>query len=557
MSGADHQVKLELGVQQRMRDGTRLSSDVFRPDVQGRFPVILTRTPYRTVEGYQASQNAEALFFAKHGYAYVIQDCRGKNDSEGTFRPFQDDDGRDGFDTLAWCAKQKWSNGSLGTIGASYAAWNQWTAAVLRPPGLRAMVCTVSLPDPVLNVPYQNGALVLWMAEWMALIEGKRNTVMSLYDRRLLSHLPLATMDEGFGRRSRIWKEWVEHPSADDYWTKAFYEDKLRRVGVPVLHISGWYDDDIVGTHKNFVGMTSSRPARVRRNQRLIIGPWQHHVNVSRALGEVDFGETALVDLLGAKLRWFDRWLKGVRNGVERGPPVETFAMGRNAWVTRREWPPGGMTPTRYYLRSRGGANTSLGNGILERRAPSSRSPPDTFSYDPANPVPNIDDGGAEGPFDQRPIERRDDVLVYSTPPLARDLEVTGPVAVTLFASTSARDTDFWAQLVDVHPNGYSMHLTEGIVRGRYRRKLDRPALLKPGEVYEFSIDLWVTSNVFLRDHRIRLHVSSSSFPKYDRNPNTGNAFGQDSELAVAEQKVFHDARHPSCLTLPVVPRGG
>ncbi len=254
MPGPEYPVRLELGTRQRMRDGKRLSSDVFRPDANGRFPVILTRTPYRTVDGYQKMQNDEALFFAKHGYAYVIQDCRGKNDSEGTYRPFQDDDARDGFDTLAWCARQEWSTGSLGTTGASYSAWNQWTTATLNPPGLKAMVCTVSLPDPVLNVPYQNGALVLWMAQWMAMIEGKRNTTTSLYDtERLFWHLPLKTMDEEFGRRSRTWQEWVAHPAADEYWRRAFYEDKLDRVDVPVLHISGWYDDDIVGTHANYL----------------------------------------------------------------------------------------------------------------------------------------------------------------------------------------------------------------------------------------------------------------------------------------------------------------
>jgi uncharacterized protein len=295
--------------------------------------------------------------------------------------------------------------------------------------------------------------------------------------------------------------------------------------------------------------MTLHRPSKVRKAQKLIIGPWPHHVNTTRTLGGIDFGESALLDLQETKLRWFDRWLRGARNGVERGPQVETFAMGRNAWVKRRSWPPAEMNPTCYYLGGRGRANTSLGDGVLSRRRP-----PDRFSYDPSNPVPNIDERGAEAPFDQRPIERRDDLLVYSTPPLTRDVEVSGPVSVRLFASTSARDTDFWAQLVDVFPNGYSMHLTEGIIRGRYRKRLDRPTLLKPGTVYDFDIDLWVTSNVFLKEHAIRLHVSSSSFPKYDRNPNTGNDFGRDSELRVAEQTVFHDSARPSCVMLPLVP---
>jgi uncharacterized protein len=560
MSSPEYPVRLELGVRQKMRDGKRLSSDVFRPDSKGKFPVILMRTPYRTVDGYQKTQNDEALFFARHGYSYVIQDCRGKNDSEGIYRPFQDDDARDGFDTLAWCAAQEWSNGSLGTIGASYSAWNQWTAATLQPPGLKAMICTVSLPDPVLNVPYQNGALVLWMAQWMALIEGKRNTTTSLYDsEKLFRHLPLKTMDEEFGRRSRIWQEWVQHPSADEYWRRAFYEDKLSRVNLPVLHISGWYDDDVIGTHLNYLWMTSSRRSRsTRKSQKLIIGPWPHHVNSTRKIGEIDFGESALIDLRTVKLRWFDRWLKGVANGIEREPKVDLFTLGSNKWKSQDHWPPKEMVQTPYYLHSKGKANGSFGDGLLASRKPLKISRSDAYRYDPADPVPNIDDmgQGAEGPFDQRPVERRDEVLVYSTPPLAREIEVSGPVTVSLFASTSARDTDFWAQLVDVNPNGYSMHLTEGIIRGRYNRSLAREELLKPGRVYEFKIDLWVVSNLFMKGHRIRLDVSSSSFPKYDRNPNTGHPFGQDSDLLVAEQTVFHDLERPSRVVLPIVPKG-
>ncbi len=551
-------VKAELGVKQRMRDGVRLSADVFRPDTQGRFPVILTRTPYRTVEGFQDLQNDEARFFAQHGYAYIIQDCRGKNDSEGVYRPFLDDDRVDGYDTLVWAGKQSWSNGNLGTIGESYAAWNQWQAATLRPPGLKAMVCTVALPDPVLNVPYQNGALVLWMSEWMALIEGKRNTKTAAVNdaRKNFWHLPLRTIDEKFGRKnSRIWQEWVSHPSADSYWSSAFYEDKLDRVKLPVLHITGWYDDDIIGTHLNFLGMTdASRDEETRKSQKLIIGPWQHRVNIKRKLGEVDFGESALTDLRGTKLRWFDHWLKGINNGIDREPPVDIFTLGRNTWSKHSRWPFPNARPTPFYLHSRGAANTYYGDGLLSTSKPASE-PGDAYAYDPGDPAPNIDDDGnaAEGPFDQRPVERRDDVLVYSTPVLEREIEVSGRVTVSLFASTSRTDTDFWAQLTDVYPSGFSMHLTEGIVRGRYRRSLERAEPLTPGEVNEFSIDLWIVSNAFQKGHRIRLDVSSSSFPKYDRNPNTGNEFGRDSKLLVAGQKVLHDRNHPSSVSLPVV----
>lgn len=560
MPTEEHEVRLELGVKQKMRDGTRLAADVFRPASEGRFPVILTRTPYRTVEGFQDSQNDEALFFARHGYVYIIQDCRGKNDSEGVYRPFQEDDARDGYDTIAWAARQEWSNRTVGTIGASYAAWNQWCAATLRPPALKAMVCTVSLPDPVLNVPYQNGAMVLWMAEWMAMIDGRRNTKTSLYDsRRLFWHLPLRSTDQAFGRpNSRIWQEWVAHPSADRYWSRAFYEDKLDRVDLPVLHISGWYDDDIIGTHLNFLGMTGpKRSPETRKRQRLIIGPWQHRVNAARKLGDIDFGETAILDLRGAKLKWFDHWLKGVENGVEDDQPVEIFTTGRNRWSKHESWPYPEARQTRYYLHSAGRANTLHGDGRLGAERPG-RERRDTYEYDPSDPAPNIDDGSAaEGPFDQRPVERRDDVLVYSTAPLDEEREASGRVAVELFASTTAKDTDFWAQLTDVFPNGYSMHLTEGIIRGRYRKSLSRAELLEPRKVNKFTIDLWIVSHAFLPGHSIRLDVSSSSFPKYDRNPNTGHDFGQDSELRVARQQVLHDSLHPSAVSLPVVALGG
>ncbi|MDA4134803.1 MAG: CocE/NonD family hydrolase, partial [Thaumarchaeota archaeon] len=304
---------------------------------------------------------------------------------------------------------------------------------------------------------------------------------------------------------------------------------------------------------------TSPRRSRsTRRSQKLIIGPWPHHVNSTRKIGDVDFGESALIDLLTVKLRWFDHWLKGIKNGIEKEPRVDLFTMGSNSWRSQDQWPPKGMIQTPYYLHSKGKANGSFGDGLLAARKPAKTSSSDTYCYDPADPVPNIDDmgQGAEGPFDQRPIERRDDVLVYSTPPLAREVEVSGPVTVGLFASTSARDTDFWAQLVDVYPSGYSMHLTEGIVRGRYNRSLAREELLRPGRVYEFKIDLWVINNSFMKGHRIRLDVSSSSFPKYDRNPNTGHAFGQDSVLLVAEQTVYHDLGRPSRIVLPIVPRG-
>ncbi len=553
-------VRLEFGIKQEMRDGVRLSSDIYRPDAKGKFPVILTRSPYMTVEGFQKRFSEEAKFFAKHGYVFVIQDCRGKNDSEGTFHPFFDDP-TDGFDTLNWCVKQEWSNGELGTIGASYQAWNQWATATLNPPNLRAMISIVALPDPVLNVPFQNGALVLWMSEWMAMIEGKKNTDLSIFDSlKLYNHLPLKTMDELFGRKqSPIWQNWMRHPSADDYWKRSFYQDKFTEIDVPVLHVSGWYDDDVIGTHINYTGMRKlAKSERARNNQKLIIGPWPHHVNLTRQLGGIDFGQSALIDLRTIELEWFDYWLKRIDTGIMKRPKVDIFTMGENVWRRTDSWPYEETEYTKYFIHSNGTANTSTGDGEISAMRANKEEPYDSFTYDPSDPCPNICDNypssmAAEGPFDQRPIERRDDVLVYSTPNLDAALNITGPVKVKLFASTSARDTDFWAQLVDVFPNGYSMHLTEGIIRARYRNSLEKQELLEPEKVNEFDIDLWITSNVFQRGHRVRLDISSSSFPKYDRNPNTGNQFGMDATLRVADQRVYHDERHPSHILLPVI----
>lgn len=552
-----YDVKLEFGVKQEMCDGTKLSSDIYAPASSGRFPTIVTRTPYNTVQGFQKMFSDEAKFFARRGYVYVIQDCRGKNDSDGIFQPFFDDP-TDGYDTLAWCAKQGWCDGSIGTIGASYQAWNQWATATLSPPNLKAMVCVVSLPDPMINVPYQNGALMLWMSEWMAIVDGKRNTDPKIFNsEKIFNHLPLKTMDEKFGRKnSNIWQSWVRHPSADDFWKKSFYQDKLGNVQVPVLHVSGWYDDDVIGTHLNYTRMKEQGQTEfVRKNQKLIIGPWQHHVNVTRQLGSIDFGKSALIDLPKVKLDWFDYWLKGIDNGIMDMPKVDIFTMGTNVWRKVDSWPFAGTRYIDYFFHSTGRANTSSGDGSLSTIKPG-EEPQDIFSYDPLDPCPNLFDRtllAAEGPYDQRPIESRNDVLSYTSQVLDSNLDISGPVKVKLFASTSAIDTDFWAELTDVFEGGYSMHLTEGIIRGRYRESLEVAKFLAPDHVYEFDIDLWVTSNIFLKGHRIRIDVSSSSFPKYDRNPNTGHTFGEDSETRVAQQKIYHDNSHPSRIVLPTV----
>lgn len=555
MSTEEPDVIQQFGIKQVMRDGIKLSSDIFRPSLNGKFPTILTRSPYLTMSGYFSRLVDDARFFAKKGYVFMIQDCRGKNDSEGWYNPFHDD-GKDGFDTMQWIAQQPWSDGRIGTVGNSYAAWNQWATAVLNPPNLKTMISVVALPDPVLNVPYQGGELVLTMAEWVALIEGKRNTPIGIYDTdTILKHLPVREIDKEFGRDSKIWQDWMDHPSLDAYWKDTLYEDKLSTVKVPVLHISGWYDDDLIGTHINYTGISNSTDYDPSKYfQKLVIGPWPHHLNTTSNLSGIEFGTKALIDLRDLKLRWFDRFLKGEMNGIEREDPVDIFLMGANRWSKEQSWPPKNIVFKKMYLSSSQGANTIFGDGKLSVQSIEGGKQYDSYIYNPSNPVPHVSDGqdlSAEGPFDQRSIERRDDVLVFQTDSLKKRMEVVGPVKARLFVSSSCVDTDYWAQLTDVYPNGYSLHLTENILRAKFREGLDRPKELVPEEITPIEIDLWIVGNVFLRGHMIRLDISSSSFPKYARNLNTGKSNLDDSNFKVAEQKVYHSAEYRSYVSIP------
>ena len=545
----------EFDVSIPMRDGVKLNSIIVKPVTNQNLPSILLRTPYLTVPGYFEKLINDARFFASNGYVFIIQNCRGKNGSEGIFYPFKND-GEDGYDTIKWIINQKWSNGSVGTIGASYSGWNQWKTAILNPPGLKTMITIVSLPDPVYNVPYQNGALVLWMAEWLAMVEGKINIPTNIYNtEKLLKHLPLKTMDRLFGWDSKIWKDWIEHSILDDYWKETFYEDKLDKIKIPVLHISGWYDDDIIGTHKNYYSITHNKNYNDKEYfQKLIIGPWPHKVNTNNNW-EIDFGPHAFVDLRKIELNWFDKYLKNKNINLINNYPVEIFIMGENKWANEKKWPPENVKYINYYLHSEGRANSLFGDGILNDRLPNNEKN-DEYDYDPMNPVPHIHNPlnlDAEGPFDQRAIEMRNDVLVYQTETLNYNLRIAGDIFLKLYISSSAKNTDFWAQITDVYPNGYSMHLTENIIRCKFRNGLENEEYFDPNKITACNIDLWVIANTFLKGHRIRLDISSSCFPKYDRNLNTTDKFGSTKKYKIAHQRIFHDKENPSYLRLPVI----
>ncbi|MFL5806926.1 MAG: CocE/NonD family hydrolase [Roseiflexaceae bacterium] len=549
-----HEVWIDFDRRVPMRDGVTLSADVYRPQGDGHHPVILHRTPY-----LKTSQSAldQARYFAERGYAYVWMDVRGRGDSDGAFVPYRND-GRDGYDAIEWCAAQPWSDGNIGTIGGSYGGRIQWLAALEQPPHLRTMIVSVTPSDPFVEWP--TGTPGPMHMCWIHMTSGRalQNTAavdwMAVYE-----HLPLLTMDERAGRYSQQWREDLAHEQLDDYWRVIAYQDKFERVAVPVLHISGWYDDELIGTPLNYIGMVAqaATPA-ARAGQKLLIGPWGHQANKTAKIGEVDFGPDALIDLNGYQLRWFDRWLKGADNSVDREPPVRIFIMGENRWRDEHEWPPARAQQTSFYLHSGGRANSRFGDGMLSTAAPGAE-PPDGYAYDPARPTPFITDAVSNqigGPDDYAAIQRRDDVLVYATAPLEQDVEVAGPVRVELYAGSSAPDTDFMAMLLDIHPSGFAQRLCDGMVRARFRDGMDRPTPIEPGHVYRYAIDCWSTAQLFRKGHRIAVQIASSAFPKYERNLNTGESLATGTRMAVAEQRIYHDAAHPSRIVLPIIPRG-
>jgi putative CocE/NonD family hydrolase len=548
-----------LDVRTPMRDGVNLSSDIYLPEARGPFPTVLIRTPYDN-NGDLLIQKARRL--ATNGYACVLQDCRGRHDSDGTYYPFHQE-GPDGFDTQEWIGKQEWCSGKIGMAGGSYLGITQWTSAPHRNSHLTCMVPRVA-PSDYWDCPnYTQGAFQLGVLfTWGMRINGRTAQSIEYHNwSELFRTLPLIDADRAAGRSLPFWKDWIRHPTYDDYWQSVSNEDKWGEIAAPAFNMGGWYDLYSKATFVNFNGLRQHGRTPEARQSKLICGPWPHGLSVSTRCGEVDFGAGSMVDLDGMELRWFDHWLKGIDNGVTEEAPLRLFVMGINQWRDEREWPLARTQWQDWYLHSGGRANTLLGDGALDTQAPGADETPDQFIYDPDYPVPS--NGGCNccsphivpwGAYDQREVEMRSDVLCYTSAPLAADLEVTGPITLTLYAATDGPDTDWTAKLVDVAPNGFAMNLCDGIVRARYRAGRTAPSLLEPGKVYEYEIDLWVTSNVFRAGHRLRLEISSSNFPRFDRNLNTGHEHGMDAERRQAAQSVRHDRAYPSHLRLPMIP---
>lgn len=550
-----YRIRLEGDIPARMRDGTVLRADVLRPDTPERFPAILYRTPYGKDDAWRESD--VLLKLARTGYVVVVQDVRGRYRSEGDFDPYRQE-GADGYDSVEWVASLPYCDGSVGMAGLSYPGAVQWLAAVTAPPHLKAIAPAMTFASGR-EFFYFGGAFDLSWIGWAYTnitpearrrlgLAGPRSASEARQAWRenkdaWLRYLPLRELPALKGV-APFYFEWLEHPEDGAYWDFANLTSRYERVSVPALNLSGWHDEGYgpVGATRNFNGTRA-------RGSRLILGPWTHGAPRVSSLreGELDFGPNAGLDYPALLIRWFDRWLKGADNGVDQESPVRVFVMGENVWREENEWPLARTVYTPYYL-SEGGRLLSSPPGEGEHA--------DGYTYDPLDPV--VDPRGGElGPFDQSKLESRRDVLVYTGEPLARDLEVTGPIEVELWASSSALDTDFVVRLLDVHPDGRAFNLmspTLEVLRARYREGETRSVLLTPGKAELLRLRNLITSNVFKAGHRIRVHVTSSFFPHVDRNLNTGGTIGAESVPRTAEQTIYHDREHASRIILPVIP---
>ena len=568
-------LKLEINVPIKMRDGVILRGDVWRPDDDKQHPAILTRLPYNK-SNFFASGGGYMNFqrFVRAGYACIAQDCRGTGDSGGEFFPWRDDT-TDGYDTVEWIASQPWSDKNVGMIGFSALAGTQWNAAITQPPHLK-VICPAMTSAIYRGVPFlENGVFLLWVflqyylgmcantlqrstlpAEKLASLRERFKPMMDDIDGLVrylpLKDVPVNEIADELGLPP-FYSGFFDNIDNEDFWETYRSPVPIEKVVCPALHMTGWYDVPLATVVASYHEMQKRGGSELaRKNQRLLIGPWVHGGGLPAGVETIGIKPSDGGDITGFHQKWFDYWLKGIDNGLMEDPPVRIFVMGDNVWRDENEWPLSRTQYTDLYFHSCGDANTRHGGGILDMKPPAEEQP-DIYLYDPRN-VPYFLE---RGPVEQAPLETRPDVLVYTTEPLETDLEVTGPVAIKLYASSSAPDTDFMGKIVDVWPDGRSINLgmVGGVVRAKYRNGEADPSLIEPGRVYEYTINLQPISNVFKAGHRIRIQLFSSNFPMWDRNPNTGHSVGQDAEMQVAVQTIFHTTRFPSHVILPVIPR--
>jgi putative CocE/NonD family hydrolase len=561
-----------------MRDGVELATDLYFPKAEDkRLPVILVRTPYK-----KDMEELTGNYYSKRGYIVAIQDCRGRFASEGTWEPFIYEP-KDGHDTIEWLGTQEWSTGKVGMIGGSYVGWVQLWAASENPPHLTTIIPNVAPPDPFYNIPYEYGSFFILGAIWWAEILETEATgdisgqTMARIDERkyekILKSLPVIDLDKKIlEKENTYWRKWIEHNTNDEYWHQANFMEKLKNLDIPVFLQSGWFDGDGIGSKLNYEALKKSK----NENIKIILGPWGHTAQSSSRLGDYDFGKEAAPDLQVLYLRWFDYWLKGVDNKIIEEPLAQYFVMFSNKWLKGDTYPLPETRFTKFYLNSTEGANTSKGDGVLCTELPETGKEYDQYIYDPADPTPwpeyyfkseeeikkekdkTIDVEEYRNKvraFHNKVSDSRGDILVYQTEPLEESVSIAGPVSAVLYASTSAKDTDWFITLMDVDPeeNNRIFHLTRGTIRARFRNSMEKPEFLEKNKVYRYEIDMWQTGITFRKGHRIRIEVSSALFPMFSRNLNTGGHNEMETEYKSATQKIYHSKEYHSHILLPVV----
>ncbi|MGA8151190.1 MAG: CocE/NonD family hydrolase [Terriglobales bacterium] len=556
---------VEKNVAIPMRDGVVLRADILRPATEGRFPVLVYRTPYGkefALKDYTTFQHA-----VERAYAVVVQDVRGRYASAGEFRPYENE-GQDGYDTIEWAARQPWSTGDVGTFGLSYPGAVQWLAAVESPPHLKAMVPAMTFSTPQ-NFFYAWG---LWDMSWMewiwddisADVRAQKNLpgpktdeeASAAWDQvaaKMQRTLPLNQLEELRGI-APYYYDWLSHPPEDPWWDWAELRNKYDRVHAAVLNLSAWYDDNYgpEGATTNFLGLLKSRSGDGDPRTHLLLGPWVHGVGSTHHThaGEREFGPSAVIDYDEVILRWMDHYLRGISNGVEKEPPVRYFVMGDNQWRDANIWPPAAESSS-YYLYASGRDGSA---GSLSTQAPEGTSKPISFVSDPANPVLNPYKNS--GAHDYRELSRRTDVLTFDSALLNAGLEVTGPIRAEIYFSCDCRDTDLWVRLLDVAPDGSALNLMSpglDVQRASYRDMARGRQLLAPGRVYRIELDHLITSNVFQKGHRVRVQLSTTFFPNFSRNLQTGESEAVSAKMQKANVSIYVDHEHPSRILLPVV----
>ncbi|MDX2139314.1 MAG: CocE/NonD family hydrolase [Chloroflexota bacterium] len=550
-------VDVDYDVAVPMRDGVVLKADVYRPagQEQRQFPVVLIRMPYGKQEAY-CYMPAHGKYWARKGYICVVQDVRGRFAAGGAFDPFVNE-ADDGWDTLNWVAAQRWCDGNIGMTGESYYGYTQWAVAPRNHPNLKCIVPGNTAANIYGVWFYVNGAFCLQtMGQWSIYMNHRVYANSHRLTDSILKHLPLNTLDDAAGVPSPFYKAVLAHPTRDAFWERINIDRLYHQINIPVLSWGGWYDTFLKGTLEDWWGMASHPDPKVARHQYLLIAPTDHEMTpwrTGRVGGQSVGGEAWSYDWIA---RFFERYLQGVDNGIEEGGRVRLFVMGANRWHHGDAFPLPETQYTRWYLHSGGHANTAAGDGALRLDAPTTDEPADMFIYDPDDPVTLTAQTDlwylAEELKDRALIDERQDVLHYTSAPLTQPLTLMGAITLHLCASSSARDTDFSAALVDVSPDGRGHLIQEGIVRARWRDG-NTPALLTPGEVYPFTIDLWATGYEVAAGQRLRLEISSSNFDRYDRHPNTDAPFAQSAERQTAEQRIYHTPTQPSYVVLPLV----